>query len=106
MAATQKKKRRVKIVFRHSSTLLKCVILAAIVLSTAAILILRSEIGRTKQEYDDLRGQAAQQEQKKLRLEDYIKEHGTVEGIKRYAGEVLGLVDPDTTFYDPETESN
>ena len=106
MAAMQKKKRRVRIVFRHSSTLLKCVILAAIVLSTAAILILRSEIGRTKQDYDELRGQAAQQEQKKRRLEDFIQQHGTVEGIKRYAAEILGLVDPDTTFYDPIEESN
>ena len=106
MAQTQKKKRRVRVVFRHSSTLLKCVILAAIVLSTAAILILRNEIGRTKQQYDDLRDQAAQQEQKKHRLEDYIKEHGTVEGIRRYASEVLGMVDPDATFYDTETESN
>ena len=97
---------RIKLVYRRSSTLLKCVVLAAIVLSTAAILILRSEIARTKQQYDDLRGQAAQQEQKKLRLEDYIKEHGTVEGIRRYAAEILGLVDPDTTFYDPMEESN
>lgn len=106
MAQTQKKKSRPRVVIRHSSTLLKCVILATIVLSTAAILILRSEIARTKQEYDGLRNEAAQQEQKTLRLEDYIRKHGTVEGIRRYAQEVLGLVDPDATFYDPVEESN
>ena len=95
-----KKKRRVKIIIRHSSPLLKCVLLAAIVFSTVALLVLKSANTRKQIEYDELRKKASQQETRRTRLQENMENHGTVEGIKRYAEEVLGLVDPDTVFFE------
>lgn len=93
-------KRKVKIKYRHSSILLKCVILTAIVLSTVALLILRNAIDQKKMEYDRLRHEAAAEEHRRTELESYVHSHGTVEDIKRYAEVVLGLVDPDTVYFE------
>lgn len=95
-----KKKKRIKVIYRHSSPLLKCVILAAIVFSTVALLVLKNAIKRKEMEYDDLRKQAAMEEHRRDQLEEYLENHGTVEGIRQYAEEVLGLVYPGTVFYE------
>lgn len=92
---------RIRLVYRRSSPLLKCVVLAAIVLCTGALLILRSSIRDLKQTTDDLRAEAAALEQENKKLEKSIAELGTIQSIKRIAGEELGLVDPDTIFFEP-----
>ena len=99
MAASTRRP-RIKIKYRHSSTLLKCVILTAIILSTVALLILRNAITQKKMEYDRLRREAAQQEHRREELESFVMTHGTVDDIKRYAEVVLGLVDPDTVYFE------
>ncbi len=98
--ATQKKKPRVKIKYRQSSTLLKCVILTAIVFSTVALLILRNATLYEKKMYDQWRQDAAFELHRRQELKDYVASHGTVEDIKRYAEVVLGLVDPDTVYFE------
>ncbi len=98
--AANRKKPRVKIKYRHSSILLKCVILTAIVLSTVALLILRNAIAQEKIAYDRLRQEAALEEHRRAELEEYVRSHGTVEDIKRYAEVVLGLVDPETVYFE------
>lgn len=97
--ARQKSKRRVKFIYRHSSVLLKCVVLAAIIFSTAAILIIKNAVNRADLEYEALRAQAAQEQHRRRELDSYIQQHGTVDGIKQYAEDVLGYVDPDTKFF-------
>lgn len=97
--------RRFKLVYRRSSTLLKCVVLAAIVLSTAALLTLRLTIRDYQDRQQALALEAAQLEQENRKLTQSIAELGTVESIKRIAREELGLVDPDTEFFTP-AESN
>ena len=92
---------RIRLVYGRSSPLLKCVVLATIVLSTAALLILRSSIRELKQTTDRLRAEAAQLEQQNQKLEKSIAELGTIQSIKRIAGEELGLVDPDSVFFEP-----
>ena len=92
---------RIRLVYGRSSPLLKCVVLATIVLSTAALLILRSSIRELKQNTDRLRAEAAQLEQQNQKLEKSIAELGTIQSIKRIAGEELGLVDPDSVFFEP-----
>ena len=94
------RKPKIKIKYRHSSTLLKCVILTAIILSTVALLILQNAITQKKIEYDRLRREAAQQEHRRELLESFVVTHGTVDDIKRYAEVVLGLVDPDTVYFE------
>ena len=92
---------RIRLVYRHSSPLLKCVVLASIVLCTAALLILRSSIRELKQNTDELRAEAAVLEKENQKLEKSIAELGTVQSIKRIAREELGLVDPDSVFFEP-----
>lgn len=92
---------RIRLVYRRSPTLLKCVVLVAIVLSTVALVALRSSILETRQKEEELRAQAALLEQENSRLEQSIAELGTVQSIKQIAGEKLDLVDPDSAFFNP-----
>lgn len=98
--ATKKKKPRVKIKYRQTSTLLKCVILTAIVFSTVALLVLRNATLTEKKRYETLRKDAAFELSRRDKLQEYVASHGTVEDIKRYAEVVLGLVDPDTVYFE------
>ncbi len=93
--------RRIRLVYRRSSTLLKCAVLAVIVLSTAALLALSLSISQTRQDAEDLRSQAARLEQENQALTEAIAQIGTVQSIKRIAMEELGLVDPDSQIFDP-----
>ena len=92
---------RIRLVYRRSPTLLKCVVLVDIVLSTVALVALRSSILETRQKEEELRAQAALLEQENSRLEQSIAELGTVQSIKQIAGEKLDLVDPDSAFFNP-----
>ncbi len=93
--------RRIRLVYRRSSPLLKCVVLAAIVLSTAALLTLHFSIRQSRQQTDELRAQAAQLEQENRELSQNIALIGTVQSIKRIAMEELDLVDPEAEFFTP-----
>jgi len=92
---------RIRLVYRRSSPLLKCVVLAAIVLATAALLTIHFSIRQTRQETDELRAQAARLEQENQELKEQIALTGTIQSIKRIAVEELDLVDPDTEFFYP-----
>ena len=92
---------RIRLVCRRSSPLLKCVVLAAIILSTVAILTLHFSIRQTQQESQLLRSHAARLEQENQDLVTRTAQIGTVESIKRIAQEELGLVDPDAEFFEP-----
>ena len=92
---------RIRLVYRRSSPIVKCVVLAAIVLSTAALLTLRISITEAKAQTNDLRQQAAVIEQENQALEQNIEELDTVQGVKNIATDELGLADPDTTFFTP-----
>ena len=95
--------RHIRLVYRRSSTLLKCVVLAAIILSTAALIILRLSIQTAQGQQADLQEQAAHLELENRILTQQIAELGTVESVKRIATLQLGLVDPDSQFFVPDT---
>ena len=69
---------RIRLVYRRSSPLLKCVVLAAIVLATAALLTIHFSIRQTRQETDELRAQAARLEQENQELKEQIALTGTI----------------------------
>lgn len=92
---------RIRLVYRRSSPLLKCVVLTAIVLSTAAILTIHFSIRQANEQTQSLRMQAARLEQENRELVQNIAEIGTVQSIKRIALEELDLVDPDAEFFHP-----
>lgn len=92
---------RIRLVYRRSSPLLKCVVLATIALSTAALLSLGIFIRNTRQQTEELRLQAAKLQEENQQLEQDIADIGTIDSIKKIAMEELGLVDPDVVIFDP-----
>ncbi len=102
MAADRNPFRRVRLVYRRSSTLLKCVVLATIVFSTLALLTLRFAILDAQKQSQALRTEAAKLEQENQELSRSIAQLGTVQSVTELAGKLLGLVDPDTVIFLPE----
>ena len=93
---------RIRLVYRRSSPLLKCALLAAIVLCTVCLIVLRTQLLTEKQKQEQLRTEAAVLEQKNAELEKLISELGTVQSVKRIALTELDLVMPDTVLYLPQ----
>lgn len=94
--------RRIRLVYRRSSTLLKCIVLAAIVLCSAVLLTLRFAILDAKERAESQRLEAAELEKENSELEQAISQLGTVQSVTDLAGKLLGLVDPDTVIFLPE----
>ena len=94
--------KRIRFVFSHSSTTVKCVVLAALVLCTLTLLALRYALLETKQQLEDKRNEAAALEQDNRDLSQAISQLGTVQSVEDLAGKLLGLVDPDTVIFLPE----
>ena len=93
--------KRIHLVYRRSSTLLKCVVLTAVILCTVCLIVLRVSILEERAEAEALRSQAIALEQENQQLDQQISELGTVESVKRIALELLGLVSPDTIIFLP-----
>ena len=94
--------RHIRLIYRRSSTLVKCVVLATILLSTVALLALRFTIQSEQTHQEQLRLEQAQLELKNRELTKNIAQLGTVESVKRIATMELGLVDPNSQFFTPE----
>lgn len=92
----------IKFKYRRSSTVTKVVILLTVVLSIAALLMLHYAITTTENATEELRQEAIGLEQEQSRLELYIRELGTIQGIIRLAQEKLGLIEPGSVIIQPE----
>ena len=101
MEAKKNPFRHIRLIYRRSSSLVKCVVLVTILVSTLALVVLRISIQTENGKQNDLQSQAAQLEQEKITLTRNIAELGTVESVKRIATLQLGLVDPDSQFFTP-----
>lgn len=95
--------RRIKPVWCHSRRGVKVALLCAIVISVAALLALGKIQSGVDAQAKDLREQAAQLEQENDRLEDQVKNLGSVGSIQDIARDELGLVEPDTALLQPES---
>lgn len=91
----------IRIIFRRTSPLMKCVVLTAIIACTVALVALRVNIQENRQRQADLQQQAIQLVQENKALTQNIAKLGTAESVKRIAEAELGLVDPDTQFFTP-----
>ena len=91
----------IRLVYRRSSILVKSVVLATLVLSILALVVLRISIQSNQGQQADLQLQAALLEQENRALTKQIAELGTVESVKRIATLQLGLVDPNSHFFTP-----
>ncbi len=94
-------RRAVKLIFRKSSPLTKAVVLAAVVLSTVALVTLQASMEEAQAEYDAMRKQAAALVAQNQQMSERIADLGSVESAIRIAMEELGLVEPDTIVIDP-----
>lgn len=92
----------IKFKYRRSSKVTKIVVLTAVVLSIAALLMLSFAITATRENTENLRQEAIGLEQEQSRLELYIRELGTIQGIIRLAQEKLGLIEPGSVIIQPE----
>ena len=93
---------RIRLVYKRSSRQTKLAVCAAIILSTAALLALRSATLNAQAQADALRDQAARLEQENDKLEDKIDSLGSIDSVEQIAQEELGLVDPTTVIINPE----
>lgn len=93
---------RIRVIYHRTPTLVKCVVLATVIVCTAALLTLTVAISQEHAQEEALRSEAAILEQQNDALEEDISELGTVQSIKKLAKKLLGLVDPDTVIFAPE----
>lgn len=102
MAASRNPLRRIRLVYRRASPVLKGIVLVTIILCTVALLTLRLAILNTDRALEKARQEAVAQERENRELRRFISEMGTVQSVKDLAGRLLGLVDPDTVIFLPE----
>lgn len=92
---------RIRLVYQRSSMLLKILILVTILVSAAALLVLRGAMQGYQQQSQALQSQAAQLQQENAELTQYIAELGTKDSIRRIATEELDLMVPGAQFFNP-----
>ena len=92
---------RVRLVFRQSNSLTKTVVLAAVVLSMAALLTLHLTINAAQARAEELKDQAAQLEQENDQLEENIEGLGSADSVEQIAGDELGMVPTDAIVITP-----
>lgn len=101
MGARKSILRRIRLVYRPSSPVLKWVVLAMVILCTVTLIVLGTAIHsgkeQTRQELERL--ELLQQENR--RLTQRIAELGSVQSVIRIAREELGLEDPDAIIFEP-----
>lgn len=105
MANRKKPFSRFRLVYRRSSTALKCVVLTTLVLCTVALVSLSVSLRKTRQQTEDLRNQAIELQEKNQQLQQDMDQADTVDGVKKIAQEELNLVDPDAEFFRPENNN-
>lgn len=88
---------RYRFVYQPSPALLKCAILATLVVSIVSLSALGAITGGTQSQTDDLRHQAAALEQSNRELQEKNDRLGTVESVKEIAREELGMVEKNDT---------
>ena len=103
MSWQNEQERPVKVKFYRSRTVTKAAVLMALVLCIALLSTLVVMTGRIRENNEALANQAAALEQQNAALEQQIKDLDTVDGIEKIANEELGLVDPDTVIFTPQS---
>ena len=103
MGAQTTQKRRIKLVVRPSSTLLKIVVIVLIVFSTATLIALSWVRQSIQVQTQDMRNEAINLEQENAELKDKIEILGSVQSVEQIAQEELGMVKPDTVIINPNS---
>ena len=102
MAEIKNPLRNVQVKFRRSKPITKIAVIAAIALSTVALLTLRIVQTGIEEETREMQEQIGQLLEENEELERKKQDVGSVQSYMEIAEEELGYVDPDTTFYEPQ----
>ena len=94
--------KRVRFVYRRSSTLTKTMVTAAIVVSMLALLTMSLATEAALKRYEEYRQQAAQLERENKEQADKNDKLGTIEGAEDAAKDE-GYVSPDSVIIVPDT---
>ena len=103
MAAQTTQKRKIKLIVRPSSTLLKVVVILLIVFSTAALIALSWVRQSIQEQIQDMKSEAVYLEGENADLKDKISILGSVQSVEQIAQEELGMVKPDTVIINPNS---
>ena len=89
----------IRLVYRRSSLLMKILVLVVILVSTAALLALRTTMLGYRQQSQVLQAQVIDLQKENEDLTERIAELGTKDSIRRIAMEELGLIDAYAQFF-------
>lgn len=103
MAQLEKIFSRIQLVYRRSQTATKIVVIVALVLSMGSLIALRLSMNNLQSKTEKLRQEAAALEYSNAELEGDIAQLGSVQSVVEIAEEELGLVQPGTVLFDPES---
>ena len=106
MAENKKGLRNVQIKFRRSRPITKILVIAAIVLSTVALLTLRVVQNDIERHTQEMKEEAGQLLEENAELKEKTENADSVEGMMDIAESELGYVDPNTTFYEPQASED
>ena len=93
--------RDIKVEYARSHPLTKVVVIALILVCTAALITLSWSGNQLRREIAELRSEAAQLEAENADLRELLDKLDSVDGVEHIAENELGLVDPDTIIIDP-----
>ncbi len=93
--------KRVRLVYRRSSTITKTVVIATITVSIVALLFLYGQIKATEARYEEEKRQAAQLEKDNHRLEESIDSVGSVGNAEQIAKDELNMLPSDSVILIP-----
>ena len=94
--------KRIKPVYRRSSSRMKVFVIIVIILGITGLFLVRSALSDINAANRDLENQAAALELENEDLIDKISIQGTKEAVIQIARDLLGLVTPDTVIVQPE----
>ena len=92
----------IQIVVSRSNPLTKSVVIAAIVLSMAAVIALRWTQNALEAEIQQMREEAAFLQQENAELAESQLDAENIQGVMNIAQEELDMVDPDTVLIQPQ----
>ena len=93
--------RDIKVEYSRSHPLTKVVVIALILVCTAALITLMWSGTNLRNEISELRSEAAELEAENAELAEKIEDLDSVEGVENIAEDELDMVDPDTIVINP-----
>ena len=97
----EERKKKVKVVVRPSTPLLKIIVIVFILFAMAALMALSWVRSSILSRTEDLRAEAAGLEYENLELTEKIGELGGVQSVQDIAEGELGYINPDTVLITP-----